>query len=87
MPMLNENHAFILDFPELKLDIVQLNHDDVTFKSALQRYHELDYDIRQLEILGSPINDSNMLDLKRQRLELKDVLYTQLTQHHAQTNH
>lgn len=27
--MLNENHAFILDFPDLKLDIVQLNHDDI----------------------------------------------------------
>jgi len=50
MPMLNENHAFILEFPELKLDIVQLNHDDPKFKAKLQQYHQLDYDIRQLEI-------------------------------------
>ncbi len=31
--MLNENHAFILDFPDLKLDIVQLNHDDEKIQS------------------------------------------------------
>ncbi|MGF1734939.1 YdcH family protein [Photobacterium satsumensis] len=82
--MLNENHAFILDFPELKLDIVQLNHDDPTFKAELQRYHELDYDIRQLEISGSPIDDTSMHELKQQRMVLKDVLYKQLTKHHEQ---
>ena len=36
--MLNENHAFILDFPEFKLDIVQLNHDDPKFKNNMQKY-------------------------------------------------
>ncbi|MDB1126231.1 YdcH family protein [Vibrio algarum] len=82
--MLNENHAFILDFPDLKLDIVQLNHDDPTFKADLQKYHELDYDIRQLEISGSPIDDDNMHALKVQRMELKDILYVQLTKHHTQ---
>ncbi|MGF1909319.1 YdcH family protein [Vibrio kasasachensis] len=84
--MLNENHAFILDFPELKLDIVQLNHDDPIFKADLQQYHELDYDIRQLEISGSPIGDASMNALKLQRVELKDMLYRQLTKHHAQAN-
>ncbi|OCH78537.1 hypothetical protein A6E14_17440 [Vibrio genomosp. F10] len=84
MPMLNENHAFILDFPELKLDIVQLNHDDPTFKAEHQRYHQLDYDIRQLEISGSPIDDNSMHTLKLQRMELKDALYVQLTKHHEQ---
>lgn len=84
--MLNENHAFILDFPDLKLDIVHLNHDDSTFKADLQRYHQLDYDIRQLEISGSPIDDESMHDLKRQRLELKDHLYQKLTKHHEQAN-
>ncbi|AJR06283.1 DUF465 domain-containing protein [Photobacterium gaetbulicola] len=82
--MLNDNHAFILDFPELKIDIVQLNHDDPRFKAELQRYHELDYKIRQLEISGSPIDDTCMNDLKHQRMVLKDALYKQLTQHHEQ---
>ncbi len=81
--MLNENHAFILDFPDLKLDIVQLNHDDPAFKTDLQQYHELDYKIRELEVVGSPIDDSDMHELKRQRMALKDLLYKQLTEHHA----
>ncbi len=84
MPMLNENHAFILDFPDLKLDIVQLNHDDPIFKADLQQYHELDYSIRELEIAGSPIDDDNMHELKLQRMALKDSLYKQLTKHHEQ---
>ncbi|MGF1690823.1 YdcH family protein [Photobacterium kagoshimensis] len=84
--MLNENHAFILDFPELKLDIVQLNHDDPSFKADLQQYHELDYDIRQLEVSGSPIDDNDMHNLKLQRLKLKDQLHKQLIQHHDNAN-
>lgn len=84
MPMLNENHAFILDFPDLKLDIVQLNHDDPTFKADLQKYHLLDYNIRELEVSGSPIDDENMHTLKLQRMELKDLLYQQLTKHHQE---
>ncbi len=79
--MLNENHAFILDFPELKLDIVQLNHDDPTFKAALQKYHQLDFDIRNLEVQNSPIDDESMNTLKIERMELKDVLYKQLVEH------
>ena len=75
-----------LDFPELKLDIVQLNHDDAVFKAALQKYHELDYDIRQLEISGSPIDDDNMHNLKVERMELKDKLHTQLVRHHTAVN-
>ncbi|MGF1755143.1 YdcH family protein [Vibrio makurazakiensis] len=83
--MLNENHAFIIDFPDFKMDIVQLNHDDPTFKADMQKYHELDYDIRQLEVSGSPIDDTNMHELKQQRMALKDVLYQQLAAHHKQS--
>lgn len=82
--MLNENHAFILDFPELKLDIVQLNHDDPKFKADLQEYHLLDYNIRELEVSGSPIDDESMHEIKVKRMELKDILYKQLTQHHEE---
>ncbi|CAM4276011.1 YdcH family protein [Vibrio neonatus] len=81
--MLNENHAFIIDFPELKLDIVQLNHDYPLFKAKLDEYHQLDYQIRELEVSGSPIEDNEMHDLKLKRMELKDSLYLQLTQHHG----
>ncbi|MBL4830398.1 MAG: YdcH family protein [Aliivibrio sp.] len=80
--MLNENHALILDFPEMKYDIVHLNHDDPTFKDNAAQYHQLDYDIRQLEIAGSPTDDEHMTQLKLQRAALKDSLYQKLKDHH-----
>ncbi|MGB5446793.1 MAG: YdcH family protein [Psychromonas sp.] len=79
--MLNENHALILDFPELKNDIVQLTHKDPLFKQNSQQYHTLDYEIRQLEISGSPTDDGHMHQLKQQRALLKDLLYEQLKAH------
>ncbi|HEY5715491.1 MAG TPA: YdcH family protein [Psychromonas sp.] len=80
--MLNENHALILDFPELKNDIVQLMHHDAFFQEKSQQYHTLDYEIRQLEISGSPTDDQHMHQLKQQRALLKDLLYRQLKGHH-----
>jgi len=80
--MLNENHALIFDFPELKQDIVYLNYKNETFREKSKQYHLLDYDIRQLEIAGSPTDDAHMTQLKLQRASLKDVLYQQLKQHH-----
>ena len=79
--MLNENHALILDFPELKNDIVQLMHHDPGFKEKSQQYHTLDYEIRQFEISGSPTDDDHMHRLKQQRSVLKDLLYQQLRAH------
>lgn len=80
--MLNENHALIIDFPEFKLDIVHLNHSDPAFREKAQQYHLLDYDIRQLEIAGSPTDDAHMNQLKHQRAQLKDRLYMHLKAHH-----
>jgi len=80
--MLNENHALILDFPELKLDIVHLNHSNEKFKEKALRYHQLDYAIRQLEIASSPTDDQHMHQLKQQRAQLKDLLYSYLKTHH-----
>jgi len=79
--MLNENHALIFDFPEHKKDIVELNHKDPAFKQESHRYHQLDYDIRQLEIAGSPTDDEHMHQLKVTRANLKDDLYRQLKAH------
>ena len=80
--MLNENHALIFDFPEFKKEIVALTHKDQAFKELSKQYHLLDYDIRQLEIDGSPIDDDRMHQLKVQRANMKDVLFLQLKVQH-----
>ena len=81
--MLNENHAIILDFPEFKNDIVQLTHHDQIFQDKSQQYHHLDYEIRQLEIAGSPTDDEHMNQLKIKRAQLKDLLYRTIKAHHG----
>lgn len=80
--MLNDNHALIFDFPEHKKDIVALNHKDPDFKLESHKYHQLDYDIRQLEISGVPTDDEHMNQLKIKRAHLKDHLYALLKKHH-----
>lgn len=80
--MLNENHALILDFPELKLDIAHLYHSNEKFKEKALQYHRLDYKIRQLEIANSPTDDQHMSQLKQQRAQLKDLLYSYIKAHH-----
>ena len=80
--MLNENQALIFDFPEYKQDIVYLNYKDEAFTKLSKQYHLLDYDIRQLEIDGSPTDDEHMHQLKLQRANLKDVLFQRLKAHH-----
>ncbi|GIU49248.1 MULTISPECIES: YdcH family protein [Shewanella] len=82
--MLNENHALIFDFPEFKKDIVYLNHKDKEFEALSKQYHLLDYEIRELEVEGSPTDDEHMHQLKVQRANLKDVLFQKLKQHHDQ---
>lgn len=83
--MLNENHALIFDFPEFKQDIVYLNYTDPEFDKLSKQYHLLDYDIRQLEIAGSPTDDEHMHQLKLQRAKLKDVLFQKLKAHHDES--
>ena len=80
--MLNENHALIFDFPEFKQDIVYLNHKDETFQTLSKQYHLLDYEIRELEVAGSPTDDEHMHLLKIKRATLKDVLFQLLKDHH-----
>jgi uncharacterized protein len=80
--MLNENHALIFDFPEFKQDIVYLNYKNPEFQALSKQYHLLDYDIRQLEVAGSPTDDEHMHALKVRRANLKDVLFQQLKTHH-----
>lgn len=77
--MLGENHSLQNDFPELKEKIDNLVSQDESFASDAKRYHELDAEIRKLELRNSPIEDEAMHQLKHDRSVLKDSLYQRLT--------
>ena len=73
--MLGENHSLLNDFPEHKDKIDGLKNSDSDFADQAKRYHELDEQIRKLELRDSPIGDEAMHQLKQDRAELKDSLY------------
>ena len=76
--MLGEDHSLVNEFPSLKTLIGQLNVSNQDFAQQAAKYHELDTEIRRLELDNAPIDDEAMHKLKHDRAVLKDVLYQQL---------
>ncbi|MCM2680303.1 YdcH family protein [Echinimonas agarilytica] len=76
--MLGESHSLIHDFPESKDTINALISADPTFAKDAKTYHQLDEEIRKLELKGAPIEDDAMHTLKHNRSVLKDSLYQRI---------
>ena len=76
--MLGENHSLTNEFPEFLDVITNLYTEDDQFASEAKRYDNLDREIRELELNGSPVDDETMHQLKHDRAELKDTLHEKL---------
>jgi len=76
--MLGEDHAIVIEFPEHKEKISELNKTDSAFAESARRYHALDQEIRTLELDNAPIDDEAMHQLKHDRAVLKDEIYQRL---------
>lgn len=76
--MLGENHSLYNEFPEYKVNIIQLNQVNREFAKDAKRYHLLDTEIRTLELKNAPIHDDALHQMKQERAVLKDSLYLQL---------
>jgi len=77
--MLGENHSLFIEFPEMQNKIQQLKVADENFKAMSDRYHKLDHAIRGLEGNNIPTEDSHFTQLKFERAQLKDKIYSILT--------
>lgn len=77
--MLGENHALFIEFPEMQNKIQRLKLVDENFKAMSDRYHKLDHAIRGLEGNNIPTEDSHFTQLKFERAQLKDRIYSILT--------
>lgn len=73
--MLGEDHSLVKEFPTKQAKIAELNETDQAFAAKAKRYHLLDEEIRNLELENAPIDDDALHQMKRERAELKDVLY------------
>lgn len=81
--MHNGNHALTRDFPELKDRIQELRQSDNHFKNLEEKYNALDVEIAKDVSGEQPLSEDHLEDLKRQRVVLKDELYTLLTKETA----
>lgn len=73
-----DNHSLVNDLPEFKDRIHDLKISDRHFLKLFDDYHVIDKDIHRLETEDSPVSDEHLEALKKQRLLLKDQLYTML---------
>ena len=74
--MLGEPHDLFHEFPELEGQIESMRETNPDFAHLMNDYDALDARVRQLEELGTPVADETIEDLKKERLALKDRLYT-----------
>lgn len=73
-----EHHSLSQEFPEHKELIHELKLNDNHFKRLFNEYDQLDHDIVRHEQEIEVICDERLEDLKKQRLKLKDELYSML---------
>ncbi|AIT09993.1 hypothetical protein LO80_08435 [Candidatus Francisella endociliophora] len=71
-----EHHPLIKEFPELKDQLHNIKADHHVNKQ-MKHYEDLDKEIFNLESSGK-FEDTQIEDLKKQRLELKDQIYKAL---------
>jgi uncharacterized protein YdcH (DUF465 family) len=76
--MLGEPHDLLHEFPELEGKIEEMREANPDFAALMNDYDDLDARVRKLEELGIPVADETIEDLKKERLALKDRLYTLL---------
>jgi uncharacterized protein YdcH (DUF465 family) len=76
--MLGESHDLMHEFPEYAEKIGELRANDTAFAKLMKNYDALDNRIRELEGLGTPVADETLEDLKKERVQLKDTLYSLL---------
>ncbi|MBY5991082.1 YdcH family protein [Ferrimonas balearica] len=77
--MLGEPHDLPHEFPMLAHVIDQRTESDPAFAELSEQYHQIDDEIRHLELAGSPVSDQALSSLKLNRLRLKDRLFGLLT--------
>ncbi|MBN3758067.1 YdcH family protein [Paraburkholderia sp. Tr-20389] len=71
-------------FPEYRDLISRLKKEDAHFARLFERHNELDHQVRNMEAGNVPGDSRSIEVLKKEKLRLKDSLYTILRQ--AQTS-
>lgn len=72
------HHDLASELPEYREQIHQLKLGNAHFAKLFDEYHAVNREVLRAEGVGVPMADATFENLKKQRLQLKDELYTML---------
>jgi uncharacterized protein YdcH (DUF465 family) len=72
-------HDLKHEFPELEEKIHELKISNNHFKKLFDEYHDANKEIHRIESRAEATTDEVLTALRKQRLHLKDELYSMLT--------
>lgn len=74
--MLGESHDLFHEFPEYRDRIAELKAADPRFTKLFDEYHAINDEVERIELQLETPSDFYTESLKKQRLHLKDEIYT-----------
>ena len=78
-----EKHDLAHEFPEYRDQIHQLKMTDQHFLKLFEQYHDVDHEVRRIEMEIETTSDDYLDKRKKRRLFLKDELYAILRAQHS----
>jgi len=73
-----EKHDLLHEFPELQDKIHELKISDAHFRKLFDEYHEIEHQIRRINMGSEIANDKFLHELKARLLFMKDEIYAYL---------
>jgi uncharacterized protein YdcH (DUF465 family) len=73
-----EKHDLLHEFPEYQDKIHELKISDAHFRKLFDEYHEIEHQIRRINMGSEIANDIYLHELKAKLLFMKDELYNYL---------
>lgn len=71
-------HDLIHEFPEFRQQIQNLKLSDAHFARLFTEYHDKDHEVHRIETGAETTSDDYLETCKKERLNLKDQLYSML---------
>lgn len=76
MPL--ENHSLVNELPEMREHIHRMKTTDNHFARLFAEYDAVEHSVRRIESGAEAASDAHLETLKKQRLSLKDALFSML---------
>lgn len=73
-----ENHSLINELPEYREKIHTMKQSDAHFGRLFNEYDSITHDVQRIEAGAEAASDERLEELKKQRLHLKDELFSML---------